>query len=225
MRQALTSLLWVSLVLGCGTKDDPADSVSPTAGQTWWANLDGLEMLEPKEAGGLLDLVATDYPLLFSATDVSDSDFTFLFALANEDITQDHCSRTITMEGISLSTDGRFEFGPEDFTLPNGAMTEDLHMTGQFSNDLSTIHSISMQGTIQLESIPEDLLPLGGIDICELLGTIDINCGECRDGSDKCLPMHMIGVTGSLQDDVILQAIAQADSYEDCVEDTGSTDD
>jgi hypothetical protein len=61
----------------------------------------------------------------------------------NEDITQDHCSRTIAMDGITLNTDGHFEFAPEDFTLPNGAMTEDLHMTGQLSDDLSTTHSIA----------------------------------------------------------------------------------
>jgi len=219
------SLLWIPLAAACGTKADPSSAIAPISGQTWWADLDGLEMLEPEEAGGLLDLVAADYPVLLSAMDVTDSRFTFLFALAHDDITQDHCNRTIAMNGITLTTDGRFEFGPEDFTLANGAMTEDLHLTGQFSNDLSTIHSIAMKGTIRLDSIPEDLLPLGGIDICELLGTIDINCGQCRDGSDKCLPMHMVGVTGALQEAVSLQVIAEADSFEDCIEDTGQTDD
>jgi len=225
MRQPLTSLLLIPFVLACGTKADPSSAIVPSSGQTWWANLDGLEMLEPEEAGGLLDLVATDYPLLFSAMDVTDSHFTFLFALAHDDITQDHCSRTIEMNGVTLTSDGRFEFGPEDFTLANGAMTEDLHMTGQFSDDLSTIHTIAMRGTIRLDSIPEDLLPLAGIDICELLGTIDINCGQCRDGSDKCLPMHMVGVTGALQDGVSLQVIAEADSFEDCIEDSGQMGD
>jgi len=224
MRLALTALFWIPLVLACATKEDLSDPVAPTSGQTWWADLNGLEMLEPKEAGGLLDLVAADYPLLLAAIDVTDSRFTFLFALAHGDITQDHCSRTIAMNGITLATDGRFEYGPEDFSLPNGATTEDLHLTGQFSNDLSTIHSIAMKGTIRLDSIPEDLLPLGGVDICELLGTIDINCGQCRGGSDKCLPMHMVGVTGALQDGVSLQIIAEADSFDDCIEDTGLTD-
>ncbi len=225
MRLALTSLCWIPLVLACSTKDDPADLVAPTSGQTWWADLDGLEMLEPEGAGGLLDLVTADYPVLFSVKDVTDSRFTFLFALAHDDITQDHCSRTIAMNDVALSTDGRFEFGPEDFTLANGAMTEDLHMTGQFSSDLSTIHSIVMKGTIRLESIPDDLLPLGDIDMCELLGTIDIDCGQCRDGSDKCLPMHIVGLTGALQDGVSLQVIADADSFEDCIEDTGTSED
>jgi hypothetical protein len=225
MRAVWRSLLWIPLALACGTKADSPDPVVPSSGQTWWANLDGLEMLEPEAAGGLLDLLAPDYPLLLSATDVTDSAFTFLFALAHDDGTQDHCSRTITMDDITLTTDGHFEFGPEDFTLANGAMTEDLHMTGQFSSDLSTIHSIAMKGTIRLNSIPEDLLPLGGVDICELLGSVDIDCGPCRDGSDKCLSMHMVGVTGSLKDGVSLQTITEAGVFEDCNEDTGLTDD
>jgi hypothetical protein len=219
-------MLAIPLAIGCGdaAKDGPSSPVVPTSGQTWWANLDGLELLEPEEAGGLLDLVAPDYPLLLSATDVTDSGFAFLFALAHDDGTQDHCSRTIAMNGITLTTDGHFEFGPEDFTLANGAVTEDLQMTGQFSDDLSSIHSIAMKGTIRLNSIPEDLLPLGGVDICELLESIDINCGECRDGSDRCLSMHMVGVTGSLRTGVTVQTIAEADSFDDCMTDTGIAD-
>ena len=208
MKLALLSLLVSPIFIGCGGKEDDPDAIIPALGQTWWADLDALEVIEPEAAGGLLDLVAGDYPLLLSTTDVTESNFTILFALAHDDGTQDECSRTISMSGITLSDDGSFEFGPEDFALANGAMTEDLQMTGQFSNDLSTIHSITMKGTIQLESIPEDLLPLGGVDICELLASIDINCGPCRDGSERCLAMHMEGVTGSVRDGVNLKVIS-----------------
>ena len=226
MKPTLISLLMIHLAAGCGgtEKSEPSGPITPASGQTWWADLDGLELVDPAEAEGLLALVTPDYPLLLSATNVTDSDFAFLFALANPDRTQDHCSRTITMDGTRLATDGSFEFGPEDFTLANGAMTEDLHMTGQFSADLSRIHSITMKGTIQLNSIPEDLLPLGGVDVCELLGTVDIFCGPCRDGTDRCLAMHMVGVTGSLEEGVHLEDIAEANSFDDCITDTGMAD-
>ncbi len=229
MRGVWQSWLWIPLAMACGsTKADPPDPtepVVPTSGQTWWADLESLEIVDPEAAGGLLDLVAGDYPLLLSAIDVTGSSFALVFALANAEGTQDRCSRTITMDGITLDNDGRFTFGPEDFALANGAMTEDLHMTGQFSNDLSTIHSITMKGTIRLESIPEDLLPLGGVDICDLLESIYIDCDQCRDGSNRCLPMHMEGVTGTLQDGVSLQVISEANSFEECTLDTGLTDD
>ena len=224
MKLTLLSLVITPIFIGCGSKGDDTDKIAPTSGQTWWADLDSLEMIEPVAAGGLLDLVAGDYPLLLSATDVTESNFTFLFALAHDDGTQDVCSRTISMSGINLADDGSFEFGPEDFALANGAMTENLQMTGQFSSDLGTIHSITMKGTIQLESIPEDLLPLGGVDICELLASIDINCGPCRDGSERCLAMHMEGVTGAVRDGVNLQVISEANSFEDCIIDTGLSD-
>ncbi len=220
MRRALLMIV-AACVSGCG-KDSTDGPIVPGNGQTWWMNLDTMEVLEPAEAGGLLDLVSGDYPLLVSSINVTDSSFSFLFALAHEDGSQDLCSRTITMDEIALNEDGSFAFGPADFTLPNGALTEDLTLNGTFSRGLGTITDISMTGSIRVTSIPEDVLPLGGIDVCELIGTIDIECGDCRDGATECLDMHMVGVTGSLRDGVSVDAISEADSFDECIEDTGT---
>jgi hypothetical protein len=221
MHRLLLSLLMVTFLSGCGSKDASNDAVAPEAGQAWWVDISAAEVIEPAGADGIVALIQGDYALLTGAINVTESDFGMLFALAGEDGTQDHCNRTIAMNGINLNSDGSFEFGPEDFTIANGIHTEDLELTGTFSADLSSINDITLKGWVQVSSIPEDLLPLDGMDVCELLETIDISCVRCRDGSRECLHVHTEGLTGELRESVSLEEITEADGFDDCTDDTG----
>jgi hypothetical protein len=221
-----TLLLSSLLCIGCAdsskdTGGTPAP-ITPTEGQSWWIDLSTSEVVEPEGGDGILSLIEGDYSLLASALNVTENSFDLLFALASDDKRQDHCNRTVSLTGLALDTDGSIAFGPQDFTIANGILTEELVITARFSADLSALDEIDLKGAIRLSTIPEDMLPLGGVEPCALLESIDISCEPCKDGVVDCIGVHTTGLAGVLQTDLTLDPVSEADAHADCVlDDTG----
>jgi len=212
-------LSFVVFASGCGSTDS---TVMPEEGQSWWIDLAQAVVVDPEEANGLISLVSDDYSTLVSTINVTDTSFDLLFAIGEDGGGQDLCSRTAELGGISLAEDGSFSFGPEDFALANGITNQDLEVSGTFSEDASLMNDIVIKGSVVLSSIPEDMLPLGGTDICELLESIELECGACRDGDIDCLYIHTAGLSGKDQPGVTLEEVTEADLGAECEQaDTG----
>jgi hypothetical protein len=206
---------------GCGS-EDAADTATPPVvegpptGQTWSVQTETGQWQEPKNIAGLVALVVGDYPVYLGSAGLTTTGIDFIMAIGAEG-TQDFCSRTLPVSDVSLNEDRTFELGPMPFLLANGILTDEMEMTGTFSEDYTSITNTTMKGNIDLGTIPADMLPLPeDTTVCELLESAEIPCNACADGRQECLRLHVTGITANLAEGLTLIPVLEADCHEDC---------
>ena len=190
---------------------------APAAGTTWFVSTDSGRWVKPDGAERILSLAPEGLALWLSVAAERPADFDFMLAVGDMDA-QDSCVRTITMNGLTLLPDGRFRFGPADFTLPNGTTAEDLELEGKFPTGMGPITEISAKARLDVSSIPRDVLPLmDDVDACGVVSALlQADCIPCRDGRVACLDVEMADYVGDSRDLSSTHEVQLADCHPEC---------
>jgi hypothetical protein len=216
---------------GCGGDDDdsggggePAIAV-PEVGTTWSIDATSGQVVSPEGADGIFNVVASDFPFFAGvhATGVASLDL-LLAISADGGSGQEMCNRTVVMPGVAVDAEGRFTFGPTDFTIGNGIKTLGMSLSGKIAEDRSTISEVALQGSVILATIPDGMLTVASAEICPTLALADIECSTCSDGSGECLDAHITGLHGRRAIEVVLTEIAQSDCHAQCAESAANAD-
>ena len=217
---------------GCGSESSTSDpspmadaslpdaampAVAPMAGATWFVDTESGRWVTPQGTERFLSLAPDGLALWLSVSAVQAATFDFMLAVGNAD-GQDRCARTIVMPNLALGADGHFQFGPADFSLPNGTTAEELVLEGRFSEDMSQITEISARGRLVVTSVPADVLPLmDGVDPCGVVSALlQTDCIACRDGQVECLDIEVADYVGSTRPATSVSEVLLSDCHPDC---------
>ena len=204
--------------MGCGSDVEPEPSTPmPAVGSTWQFSFESGVWQEPANVSDVLAYFPTDYNVLLGVHAVDGDTMDVLLAIANEDGTQDLCTRTVFMKGVKVAADGSYAFGPSDFTIANGLKTENLVLKGIFVSDMKVMLDTSFSGDIVASSVPADMMELPeGVTLCEVLAELDLPCTACNDGSEDCLRMEKTGIAPEVASGGALTLVEQADCHASC---------
>ena len=189
----------------------------PPVGQSWSVDTSSANWVSPEGADALAEVFSSMYPFFLGVHALEDDQASFLMVIGDEG-TQDYCSRTVQMEGVTINSDLTFSFGPQDFVVANGFTTEALTFSGQISDDFSTISEMSFEGNLNLGTGPEDLFAMEGSDLtaCEMVELFEMSCGACADGSDMCLLATVTDAVATGTPDLTLVEIDAPDCHGQC---------
>ena len=193
----LAALLVFAILLAssCGGSSNDSQAPMPSIGQTWSVSIASAVWTKPSNIQSIVDVVAETYPGFFAkvvSTDKSQLDLMLALAVDGE---QNLCTRTIGMQGIGVNANREFSFGPLEFKLANGATAELLTFSGRFSEDFTQFSEGAMDATLDLDTIPADVLPLPpGSGACDLLEIVGVSCSPCADGRLACVEVTVSNV-------------------------------
>ena len=203
-----------------GVPSEDGDTVAflsgPPVGHSWYVDMNGAVWARPENIDKLAESLGTLAEVFVGIHARSEGSADMIMSVGSGEA-QDFCSRTIVMDDVTLFEDGLFRFGPRDFTIANGTLTQDLMIQGRFSQDFTKLIDMEVEGVVVLSTVPDDVLPLPlNTDPCELLGALEVECTPCDDGSLSCLDMRMVQFGGSLVEGLALEDISQADCHPLC---------
>ncbi len=197
------------------TETTPAAVAMPPLGSAWLVDTAKATWKLPEKAGALVT-EQTAVPFLIGVHAVKGRDMDMLLAVA-VDNQQDMCSRTIVVKGFKLTDERVISFGPQLLKIANGARTEDFELTAKLSADNKVLSDFDVKGKIDMESMPQGLLPLPAeTTACALAETLQMPCSACADGKDHCLVAHVVHDKLELMQDVKLEVITEVDCHPKC---------
>ncbi len=172
---------------------DPADTAGLT-GLTFGLDLGGGRWVQPAGVGSLVaSLLENALLVQVLAADASSMD---LKGSISEGAIQDPCAVSFFFPNqADFSTNPYFTVAADELPLFIGGapvIIEGMNMTGSVASDLSRIEGATLSGTLDASSL--DGVMEG--DTCELLGTFNVSCEPCDDGTgDHCLTILADNIT------------------------------
>jgi len=224
MRRALTLALFATLT-ACSGGDDGDGTTTPT-GDDGVANIEGsvfaLDISELSVANAdeaLSDVIS----LFFSGTIVlhtHQQDGTGVkvqMGYAEADGSQDVCAPTSNFPNATF-TGNDFDFGPSDTTINTTTTSfQVLGMSGggTVSADGQSLDDLELQGKVDLRQA----VGFAGFDdvtdLCDTFSNLDLDCGDCGDGSISCVDLELVGMR-AVRDTYEFTSISQSDAAANC---------
>jgi len=188
----------------------------PAVGQTWFIDMNEGTWMRPDNIDKLTAALGDTAKIYVGIHARTETTADMIMSVGSGE-TQDFCSRTIIMDEVALLEGRLFRFGPRDFTIANGTLTQNLMIQGRFSSDFSKVEEMEMEGVLVMSTVPDDVFPLPpNTKPCELLGALTVQCTPCDDGSDECLDMRLVGMEGVLVEGLSMEEIFVADCNPGC---------
>jgi hypothetical protein len=213
------SSYWIFLLSGLWmTSACNPEPVLPAEGDSWLVDLNTAQWVAPTGVTELIESFGTDYPFFLGVRAVNGLTADLILAIADASATtQDMCNRTIIMPGVTFEDDGRFQYGPSDFTIANGVTTLDLAMDGVLNPDQAAFGQLAMSGTVIIDTMPDDMFPLPeALTMCEVMEAFDIPCAPCPDGTSNCLYMELDAIETQFQPGLNLVEVTEVDCHSLC---------
>ncbi|MCO4745059.1 MAG: hypothetical protein KC912_09740 [Proteobacteria bacterium] len=173
-------------------------TVSDLVGNSYDLDLESGRFVQPEGIGSLLGKYLGDVTIYLAVESASDTKIKMVGALADETTVtqQDHCSPTIDFPEADFANP-YFEVDATgqttSFTVSGITVDiDDLVVSGAFSPDGTYIAGGVLAGSIDTRPLV-DLVEEGGEPdaICELAGSIGVDCEECPDGEMLCLSLYV----------------------------------
>ena len=208
--------------IGFTTSGLGKDIIDPEGlvGTVYDLDLSSGRIVIPEGVGSVLESYLT-VQILLEVTSASDT-IEFLGAIGDEDNpgTQDYCTETLNFpEAADFSESPFFRIGPATTTISVAGYEvtiEDLEISGTFSDDGSWFGGGVLAG--QIDTAP--LAVLVGDDeeddaVCNLVAGFGVECVECPNGTDLCLEIKAVDLSGTaIESDV--EVIEASDCHENC---------
>jgi hypothetical protein len=204
---------------------DPASLV----GNTYDLDLQSGRVVIPEGVGSVLEQYL-EVVILFKIAELSGDDLTMYGALADEDdaTQQDFCTPTLDFPPADFSTAPFFGIGPADTSISVAGYSVDiqqLEITGTFSADGSYWGGGVLGGVVDTRALKS----LVGDDaedsaVCDLVAGFGVSCVPCEDGTDFCLEIRAVDLSGSLIEGGNVEELEFEDCHASCVDTCADTD-
>jgi hypothetical protein len=174
---------------------------SDLVGRTYALNLDAGRVLEPAGVGPLL-FGLLDRHLMIGVTAASSSTISLMGAVSESgSVDQDYCEPSIGYPESADFTDSPF-FETEVPTLTMRSSGYDVTLqnvtiSGTFEPDGSEIAHMVFIALMDARDLVDALVGGGLLEdddpnaVCDLIATFGVACGECSDGEEYCLNVHV----------------------------------
>ncbi|MCO4748362.1 MAG: hypothetical protein KC912_26445, partial [Proteobacteria bacterium] len=178
-------------------------NVSNLVGRVYDLDLQSGRFVSPEGIGSLIGKFLADAQLFLAVQAASPTQIDLLLAPGAplSPGQQDHCLATTTFPAGDFRDNPFFEVVASgqsvEVTVDGVAIAiDDLLLSGAFEQDGSSISGAVMAGLIDTRPLV-DLVEQGGAEdaICELAGSIGVDCIRCPDGAELCMDLYIDNLT------------------------------